>query len=98
MCSKIYIGETSRRLKTRIAEHKRDCRIGNNNTGLSQHSWSFYHDFDFDFKNIRILANESITYKRKIIESIFIKKYNNLCVNLQTERMYINNVHQCLLN
>ena len=31
-CDKVYIGETDRRLKTRIVEHKRDCQVGNLNT------------------------------------------------------------------
>ena len=37
-CDKVYIGETGRRLKNIIYEHKRDCRPGNLNTGLSRHS------------------------------------------------------------
>ena len=49
MLRKIYIGEGGRRLKTRIAEDKRDCTIGNNNTGLSKHIWTLDHFFDFDF-------------------------------------------------
>lgn len=46
-----YIGESLRRLKTRITEHKRDCQLGNSNSSLFQHAW----------------AKESIAYKRKIV-------------------------------
>ena len=35
-CNKVYIGETGRRLKNRIYEHKRDCKIEHLNTGLSR--------------------------------------------------------------
>lgn len=30
--NKAYIGETARRLKTRISEHKRYCKLGNHNS------------------------------------------------------------------
>lgn len=96
-CNKIYIGETGRRLKSRIAEHKRDCRIGNQNTGLSQHSWNCDHHFDFDFKNIKILATEKNTFQRRIIESIFINKFHNITVNLQSETLNINKIYQSIL-
>ena len=52
-CDKVYIGETGRRLKNRIYEHKRDCRLENLNTGLSRHSWDYNNFFDFD--NVKIL-------------------------------------------
>ena len=48
-CEKVYIGGTGKRLKSRIAEHKRDGTIGNNNTGLSKHAWALDHFFYFDF-------------------------------------------------
>ena len=73
VCDKVYIGETGRRLKNRIYEHKRNCRLGNFNTGLSRHSWDCNHFFHFS--NIKIFARENNKYKRKIIESICI---NNL--------------------
>ena len=74
-CDKVYIGVTGRRLKNRIYGHKRDCRLGNLNTGLSRHSWDCNHFFDFS--NIKILAKENNKYKRKIIESIYINKNIN---------------------
>lgn len=95
-CKKVYIGETGRRLKNRIYEHKRDCRIGNLNTGLSQHSWKFDHVFDFD--NIKILARENNTFKRRILESIHINKYIKNSINLKTEIMNINQIYQCIMN
>lgn len=97
-CNKVYIGETCRRLKTRIAEHKRDCETGNNKTGLSQHAWNNNHFFNFNYNNIKILAREKISYKRKFFESIFIKKHLDICVNLQSERWHINNYYHCILN
>ena len=73
-CEKVYIGETDRRLKIRIAEHKRDCTIGNNNTGLRKHAWALDHFFGFDFLKINILSRESVAFKRRILEFIYVKK------------------------
>ena len=37
------------------------------------------------FKKIKILAKESVTFEMKILESIYIKKYKDLCINLQSD-------------
>lgn len=60
VCEKFYIGEICRRLKIRVAEHKRYCVIGNNDTGLSQHAWTSNHFFDFNYSSIPISARENI--------------------------------------
>lgn len=78
VCNTIFIGETGRGLTIKIAEHKKDCRIGNLNSGLSQHSWNFIHLFDFDLNNIEILVRENRYRKRTILESIFIEKHNKI--------------------
>lgn len=69
---KVYIVESGSRLKTRVTEHKRNCRVGNLNTDLSQLCWNLNHYFDFDFNHIKILHREENTHKRRSIESIFI--------------------------
>ena len=76
ICDKVYIGETDRRLKNRIYEHKRDCRHRNLNTGLSRHSWHCNHFFDFS--NIKILARENNKYNRKMIESYSLRCFVRL--------------------
>ena len=95
-CNKVYVGETGRRLKTRIVEHKRDCQVGNLNTGLSQNAWRFSHFFYFEFKKIKILAREKNTYKRRILESIFINEFLKTSINLKTEVMNINQIYQSI--
>ena len=91
----VYIVETARRLRNRIYEHKRDCRLENLNTGLSRHSWDYNHFFDFN--NIKILARECNKYKRKIIESIYINKNINISINLKTEIMNIIQIYHSIL-
>lgn len=52
-------------LKIRIAQHERDCWIGNSNSSLSEHLWKYDHSYDFDFDNIKIVAREKKTIIRE---------------------------------
>ena len=52
--------------------------------------------FYFEFKNIKILAREKNTYKRRILESIFIKKISKTPINLKTEVMNINQIYKSI--
>ena len=81
---KVYIGQTGRRLETRIAEHKNDAKKKDARTGLSQHTLQDGHIFAFDQAQIleRIQDQES----RATAEMFHIKIAEANVVNLQRER------------
>ena len=45
-CDKVYIGQTSRALRSRTREHKRAIFTGDKNSLLTQHCVENNHDFD----------------------------------------------------
>ena len=47
-CDKVYIGQTSRALRSRTREHKRAIFRGDRNSLLTQHCVENNHDFDLD--------------------------------------------------
>ena len=47
-CSAVYIGETGRTLKVRVAEHKRAVRMGDVNNGIAVHSLKTGHSIAWD--------------------------------------------------
>lgn len=68
-CSKIYIGETGRTLKTRLSEHKNALKNSNiERSGVAEHCLTCLCQPDLE--NATILAKESNGYKRKIRETI----------------------------
>ena len=47
-CNFVYYGQTDRALETRLKEHKRAVRVGDNNSKVAQHANQFVHSIDFD--------------------------------------------------
>ncbi|XP_055527260.1 uncharacterized protein LOC129719869 [Wyeomyia smithii] len=81
---KMYVGQTSRKLDTRIGEHKNDIKRKDNRTGLTQHTLGDGHVFDFEKVTIleRIVDQES----RITAETFHIKLVGERnAVNLQRE-------------
>ena len=78
-CTGIYIGETGRAYKTRLAEHKRDlkpanlAKVDDNNfnkkTALVKHVITKDHRVDWDHS--KILTFEIDFTKRRFLESFF---------------------------
>jgi len=74
-CDTSYVGQTKRRLITRIKEHKNDI---NKRSGIpSVISTHRLHNHDFDWDSVRILDNEYAWYRRIISEMIHIKTQTN---------------------
>ncbi|KAG5326430.1 CP9E2 protein, partial [Pseudoatta argentina] len=68
-----YVGQTKRKLKTRIKKHKADTKKSfSENSVVSRHHLNEMHELDWD--NIRILDTEQSLMKRRISEMIHIKK------------------------
>ena len=84
-CTGIYIGETGRAYKTRLAEHKRDlkpanlAKVDDNNfnkkTALVKHVITKDHRVDWDHS--KILTFEIDFTKRRFLESFFIHNSEN---------------------
>ena len=72
-CESSYVGQTKRKLKTRIKEHKADIRKPSSEISVvSRHRMNEMHELDWD--NIRILDREQSLAKRRISEMIHIKR------------------------
>ena len=53
-CGKVYVGETIRRLGTRIKEHKEACQSYSlDKSAIAEHAWTEHHPIQWD--NIKIL-------------------------------------------
>ena len=71
-CESSYVGQTKRKLKTRIKEHKTDIKKSTSEISVvSRHRVNEMHEFDWD--NIKILDTEQSLMKRRISEMIHIK-------------------------
>jgi len=67
-----YIGQTKRKLKTRINEHKNQInRKTNNLTVITEHKLNNGHEFKWD--DIRIIDREKYLDKRSISKMLHIK-------------------------
>ena len=51
-CEEVYIGQTSRALRSRTIEHKRAVYTGDKNSLLAQHCLQNNHEFPFDDEKI----------------------------------------------
>ncbi|XP_058819272.1 uncharacterized protein LOC131682082 [Topomyia yanbarensis] len=81
---KVYIGQTGRKLETRVAEHKNDAKKNDARTGLSQHTLQVGHIFDF--ANTQILERIENQESRTTAEMFHIKMLGeDKTVNLQRE-------------
>ena len=82
-CDASYVGQTKRKLNTRVLEHKRDI---NKRSGppsvISEHRSQLHHNFDWD--HIRVLDRESFYQKRLVSEMLHIKHQSN-SINKQND-------------
>ena len=94
-CESSYVGQTKRKLKTRIKEHKTDIKKSTSEISVvSRHRVNEMHDFDWD--NIKILDTEQSLMKRRISEMIHIK--NQISgINKQSDTESLSDVYLPLL-
>ena len=71
-CSAVYIGETGRTLKERLAEHKRAVRMENVNNGIAVHSLKTGHSIAWE--KAKITHRETLWQRGKVKEAIRIQK------------------------
>ncbi|KYQ60037.1 hypothetical protein ALC60_00918 [Trachymyrmex zeteki] len=85
-CNASYVGQTKRKAKTRIKEHKSNIKRSNDAlTILSQHQIDKNHKINWE--NIKILDIEPYFQKRMTSEMIHIKKINGMNKQSDTEKL-----------
>ena len=70
-CNFVYYGQTDRALDTRIKEHRRAVRVGDNNSKIAQHANQFGHSIDFDQATI---VNKARDYPKRL----FLEAWHSL--------------------
>ena len=71
-CRASYIGQTKRKLKQRISEHKRAVsRADFSTSALAEHAWTCEHPVDW--KNVEVLSNARDDTPRIIQEAVYIR-------------------------
>ena len=75
-CSSVYIGETGRKLKLRLREHKSTAPSAN--SPVSAHTKSGHN---IDWEGVKVLEKDNRSDTRKIREEIYIKKDPNPKIN-----------------
>lgn len=74
--NQVYIGETGRKLATRLQEHKRNCRLlQREKSAVAEHSLSQDHRIDFDA--VKVIDKEGHFYRRRVKEAFWIKNSPN---------------------
>ena len=91
-CDKVYIGQTSRALRSRTREHKRAIFTGDRNSLLAQHCIKHNHDFDLD--DVKIIDRCSQWSKR-----LFLEVWHSIREpNAINEHIYIPDIYKALGN
>ena len=86
-CEKVYIGQTSRALKSRTREHKRAVFTGDKNSLLAQHCAQTNHDFNFD--DVEIVDRCSQWSRRLFLEAWHsIREPNSINEHVHIPEMY----------
>ena len=71
-CGKVYIGETKRRLDTRIKEHKDACmKFLTDKSVIVEHAW--LNDYPINWAGMKVLQGPSRTMKLVVKESLSIR-------------------------
>ena len=74
-CGKVYIGETVRRLDTRLKEHKDACICGQlDKSAIAEHAWSEHHPILWESTKVIDRANRQDTLRLK--EALHIRLTN----------------------
>ena len=86
----VYYGQTDRALETRLREHKRAVRVGDNNSKVAQHANQFVHSIDFDHATI-------VDRARNFHERLFLEAwYSQRDSNMGNEHIDIPDIYKSL--
>jgi hypothetical protein len=91
-----YVGQTKRKLKTRIKEHMNNIKLDTPKlSAISEHR--IQKNYTFDWENVEILDFESNYNKRLISEMIHINEQQN-GINLKTDTDLLNDCYIPIFN
>ena len=79
-CDKRYIGQTGKDLSVRLKQHKYSIRTAQESNALFMHLSVFNHTIDWEGARELVLCTDIV--KRNLIESCFIKFYNDTVLNI----------------
>jgi len=86
-CDASYVGQTGRKIMTRVKEHKNHIRRSTTtHSVITDHRLNDNHEFDWD--NVEILDNERYLSKRLISEMLHITRQKN-SLNLQSDTEFL---------
>ena len=86
-CDKVYIGQTSRSLKSRVKEHVRAVATEDKNSLLAKHCAETQHSFDFE--QTQIIDREKQWHKRLFLEAWHsVADSNSINEHIQIARSY----------
>ena len=71
-CSDTYIGESSRKLEKRLAEHK--SQSAGNKSAVHEYEKGSKNTHKIDWENVKVLEKETRDFPRKVLEAIHIRK------------------------
>ena len=91
-CDKVYIGQTSRALRSRTREHKRAIFTGDKNSLLAQQFIKNSHEFDLD--DVKIIDCCSQWSKRLFLEAWHLIRE----ANASNEHICIPDIYKALGN
>ncbi|EZA51854.1 hypothetical protein X777_09608, partial [Ooceraea biroi] len=95
-CDASYVGQTKRKLNTRVKEHRRDINKKSGSPSvISAHKLESGHDFNWN--DVKILDEERSYNKRLVSEMINIKRQLNP-LNSQNDTELLSNDYLPILN
>ncbi|XP_039311305.1 uncharacterized protein LOC120359071 [Solenopsis invicta] len=95
-CNASYVGQTKRKLKTRIKEHVNNIKLETAKISvISEHRLQQNHSIDW--KNVKILDFEPNYHKRLISEMIHINEQKN-GLNQKTDTELLDDCYNTILN
>ncbi|EFN61751.1 hypothetical protein EAG_05118, partial [Camponotus floridanus] len=75
-CDASYVGQTGRKLITRINEHRKNINYNTRSQSvITEHKLNYNHEFKWN--EVKILDKETFYNKRIISEMLFIKRQTN---------------------
>ena len=88
-CKYSYVGETGRKLKHRMAEHRNALNRTSFSSNIAEHSFKTKHDANFE--DPKVIYHEKNKKARKWLESWSILKLQKQGVPLMNDQLTTNN-------
>ena len=84
-CDEIYVGQTKRKLRARIKEHKNAKSRHSLTSNVAEHALKNNHNVDFDHPKINYIENNHRA--RRWLESFQIEKYKHQNKKLMNDKV-----------